>query len=371
MEFCPPTDSYLNNMRYLFVLIGSFLLLLTACKTPQTQSQNAKEIDVQIVFYNVENLFDTIDAPGKWDEEFTPNSKKQWNTEKYHTKLGHLAAVIDSIGQDGLPDIIGLEEVENRAVLEDLVLQPALVEAQYKIIHYESPDFRGIDNALLYRPDVFEVLHQEAIPVNMPDEIAIIGKDTMTTRDHLYVKGILHRKDTLHIFVNHWTSMYYGAEETVPHRNFCADVLKTHVDSIFSKDSNANILIGGDLNEDVFAPAAIHHLKADTIFTNIQNKQLYNLAYYFFTQKNQATYNYKGEWGVLDHIIVSGSLLNKTNAAYTQKEWASVFDSDLVMNYYNNRYGKGKRPNRTYAGNNYYGGYSDHLPVYLNLKVVP
>jgi len=358
-------------MRNIFLLISSFFILLSACKTPQSQSQKANDIDVQIVFYNVENLFDTIDAPGKWDEEFTPSSKKQWNTQKYQTKLAHLAAVIDSIGQDGLPDIIGLEEVENRDVLEDLVLQPAIREAQYKIIHYESPDFRGIDNALLYRPDVFEVLHQEAIPVNMPDEIAIIGKDTMTTRDHLYVKGILHRKDTLHIFVNHWTSMYYGAEETVPHRNFCADVLRAHIDSIFSLDPNANIVIGGDLNEDVFAPAFSAHLMADTTFNNIQNNRLYDLSYYFYTKDGKGTYNYKGEWGVLDHIIVSGALLNKARSIYTQIDWAHTFDSDLVMNYYNNRYGKGKRPNRTYAGNNYYGGYSDHLPVYLNLKVVP
>jgi hypothetical protein len=256
------------------------------------------------------------------------------------------------------------------AVLEDLVQQEALVEAQYKIIHYESPDFRGIDNALLYKSDVYEVLHQEAIPVVMPAEIAKIGDHELTTRDHLYVKGILHRKDTIHIFVNHWTSMYYGAEETIPHREYCAYVLKTYTDSILAINPNANIIIGGDLNEDVFSSGTLKSLMADTSFNNLINNKLYNLSYPLFTEKNQGTYNYRGEWGVLDHIIVSGALLNKVNPTYTEKDWAYVFHSDLVMNYYNNQFGKGKRPNRTYGGNNYYGGFSDHLPVYLKLKVV-
>lgn len=357
-------------MRYYLIFLSGLFLLFTACKSQQTQSEKPTELDVQIVFYNVENLFDTIDADGKWDEEFTPESEKQWNTERYFTKLSNLASVIDSIGQDRLPDIVGLEEVENRAVLEDLINQEALKEAQYKIIHYESPDFRGIDNALLYKSDVFEVLYQEAIPVLMPEEIAKIGEHEITTRDHLYVKGIIHRTDTLHIFVNHWTSMYYGAEETIPHRNYCAQVLKKHIDSILELNPLANIIIGGDLNEDVFAPAFSQHLKADTVFNDIQYNKLYNLSYPLFTKKAKGTYNFRGEWGVLDHIIVSGSLLNIVNPIYTKVDWAYTFDSDLVMNYYDNRYGKGKRPNRTFGGNNYYGGYSDHLPVYLNLKVV-
>lgn len=346
------------------------LLFATACKIPQTPSENKKDIDVQIVFYNVENLFDTIDAEGKWDEEFTPGGAKKWDTQKYQTKLLNLASVIDSIGQNRLPDIIGLEEVENRAVLEDLVNQEALKKAQYSIIHYESPDFRGIDNALLYKSDVFEVIHKQAIPVTMPKEIELIGDHALTTRDHLYVKGILHRTDTLHLFVNHWTSMYYGEEETIPHRNYCAQVLRYYVDSIFEKNPNANIVIGGDLNEDVFAQAYLQHLKADTVFDPIQNNRLYNLSYPLFTLKGKGTYNFRGEWGVLDHIIVSGALLNKVNPTFTKIDWAHTFDSDLVMNYYNNRHGKGKRPNRSYGGDNYYGGFSDHLPVYLNLKII-
>ncbi len=358
-------------MRYLLLLLSGLILFFTSCKNPSPSGYKSSEIDVKIVFYNVENLFDTIGEPEKWDEEFTPNSKKQWNTERYLKKLDNLASVIDSIGENHLPDIIGLEEVENIAVLIDLVSQKALLEAQYNFIHYESPDFRGIDNALLYKPNVFEVLHQEAIPVVMPDEIARIGDHELTTRDHLYVKGLIHRKDTIHIFVNHWTSMYYGEEETIPHRNYCAYVLKTYTDSILAINPTANIIIGGDLNEDVFSPGTLNSLKADTSFKNIQNNKLYNLSYPLFTERGQGTYNYRGEWGVLDHIIVSGALLNKVNPAYTKKDWAHVFNSDLVMNYYDNQYGKGKRPNRTYGGNNYYGGYSDHLPVYLNLKVVP
>lgn len=352
-----------NYILTLFIVLFAF-----ACNNPEKEPQESDVLDAQIVFYNVENLFDTVDEAGKWDEEFTPNGEKKWDTRRYYKKLNDIAVVLDSIGKGELPDIICLQEVENSFVLEDLIQQKPFENNQYKIVHFESPDFRGIDNAVLYNPSVFKLLHKEAIAVNMPEEIAYIGENKITTRDHLYLKGILHKKDTLHIFVNHWTSMYYGAEETIPHRNFCAQILKRYTDSIVARQPHASIIIGGDLNENVFAPAALNHLEVDTVYNNIKNNRLYSLSYPLFTQRKQGTYNYRGEWGVLDHIIVSGALLKKINPTYTKIEWAHTFYSDMVMNFYDNKYGKGKRPNRTYVGNTYVGGYSDHLPVYLNLK---
>lgn len=357
-------------MRYFLVLLIGSVILFYSCQSPTSSAKEGINDDIQIVFYNVENLFDTIDEPDKMDEEFTPGSEKKWNSERYFTKLKNLSQVIDSIGENEYPAIVGLEEVENRAVLEDLVQQEAIVDAQYKIIHFESPDFRGIDNALLYRPDIFNPIFQEAIPIQMPDSIANINDHELTSRDILYVKGIVYGKDTLHIFVNHWTSMYYGEEETIPHRKYCASILKQKTDSILTLNPQANIIAGGDLNENVFAPAVNTILKVDTSFNNIQNHQLYNLTYYLFTKQGCGTYNYRGEWGILDHIIVSGALLQKDHSIQTQKDWIKTFDSDMVMNFYENKYGKGKRPNRTYGGNNYYGGYSDHLAIYLNLKIV-
>lgn len=355
-------------IRQIFVLVAA-IFLATSCDNNEQSGLNSELKDLTIAYYNVENLFDTIDAPDKWDEEFTPDSPKEWNTEKYLKKLTNLAVVFDSIGGKELPAIIGLEEVENRAVLEDLIKQEVLAAANYQIIHHESPDFRGIDNALLYNPEIFEVLHQEAIPVNMPKDIAYINDNEVTSRDILYVKGKVFGSSIIHVFVNHWTSMYRGEKETIPHRDYCALVLKNKINEILQEDPEANIIAGGDLNENVFAPAVNKVIQADTLFQDMDNAKMYNLSHYLFTQKGKGTYNFKGEWGVLDHILVSGNLLNNNNSIFTDKDWLQTFDSDLVLNYYNNKYGTGSRPNRTYAGPKYFGGFSDHLAIYLHLKV--
>ncbi len=354
-------------MKNFLLIIVSFVFVLTSCDSDiKQEKKNETKDKFTVVFYNVENLFDTIHEEGKADEEFMPTSKKAWNTEKYFHKLAQLASVIDSIGEQSLPDIVGLEEVENTAVLEDLVKQKFISAANYQIIHYESPDFRGIDNALLYNAASFTPIYQRAIPVNMPDSI---GEKKITTRDILYVKGLVHGRDTLHVFVNHWTSMYYGAELTIPYRKFCAAILKSQIDSIIAIHPNANIIAGGDLNENVFAPAVSGVMMPDTLYDQPKADRVYNLAHYLYTVKGQGTYSYRGVWGTLDHIMVSGNLLNTSNAFYTTKDDAHVFNSLLVMNAYNNKNGKGIRPNRSYGGNNYYGGFSDHLPVYVSFKI--
>lgn len=359
----------LNQMKYLLILVSSLFILLTSCKTYKKDIQVSNPGNFTVAFYNVENLFDTIHAQGKSDEEFTPHSKKKWNTKRYFHKLEQLASVIDSIGGQYLPDVIGLEEVENSAVLEDLVKQESIAAANYKIIHYESPDFRGIDNALLYNSNSFKPLFQKAIPINMPDSINMMGNHKVTSRDILYVKGLVYGRDTLHILVNHWTSMYFGEKETVSHRKYCAMVAKHQIDSIIAVYPNANILLGGDLNEDVFGPATLGVMNPDMSYDEPKNDRIYNLAHYLYTEKDQGTYNYRGVWGTLDHMFVSGNLLNQNNNFHTSKDDAHVFNSMLVMNKYNNRNGKGIRPNRSYGGKNYYGGFSDHLPVYIQFSI--
>lgn len=354
--------------KYFYLLIISFLLVFTSCKTSNNKAIQSKPATFTVAFYNVENLFDTIHDEGKSDKEFMPNSKKKWNTKRYNQKLKQLAWVIDSIGAETLPDIVGLEEVENRRVLEDLVKQEALADANYQIIHYESPDFRGIDNAMLYNPKYFTSLSQIAIPVNMPDSIATMGKHKVTSRDILYVKGLVHGTDTLHVFVNHWTSMYYGEDETVPHRKYCAYVAKHHVDSILAINKEAKILLGGDFNEDVFSPAINGVMNPDTLYDQPKFDRLYNLSHYLFTVKGEGTYNYRGVWGTLDHLFVSGALLDTKQGFHTSKDKAFVFKAEAILNKYNNRNGKGVRPNRTYGGNSYYGGYSDHLPIFIQFK---
>jgi len=359
---------------FLLSFLNLMLIVLISCNSGNQDKQQSTQTNSQIftaVFYNVENLFDTIHTPGKSDKEFTPQSKKKWNSKKYYHKLKQLASVLDSIGGEKLPDIIGLEEVENNAVLEDLVKQTHIKSANYQIIHYESPDFRGIDNALLYNPKSFRPIYQKAIPITMPDSIGNINGHAITSRDILYVKGIVHKKDTLHILVNHWTSMYFGEKETIPHRKYCASVAKHQIDSIIATNPNANILLGGDLNEDVFGPAVMGIMKPDTNYTQPKQQNIYNLAHYLFTIKKQGTYNYRGEWGTLDHMMISGALLMPQNGIYTSPDMAHVFHSEMILNHYNNKYGKGVRPNRSFSGNRYFGGYSDHLPVYLQFIIHP
>ncbi len=357
-------------MKKIFLPVIGIFIILYSCSTAKVNSSHTSFIVSTIAFYNVENLFDTIDTPNKTDEEFTPSSVKNWNTTKYHQKLKSLSVVFDSIDGKNLPDIIGLEEVENRAVLEDLVKEPLLADANYQIIHYESPDFRGIDNALLYNPKAFKPIFQRAIAIHFPDSIGKAIAEEKTTRDILYVKGILHNTDTLHIFVNHWTSMYNGEIATIPFRVWCATVLKHETDSLLATDRNANIIAGGDFNEHVTGSAIHGVLRPDSSqYENFVPGKLYDLSHYLFTEKEIGSYEYKGKWSSLDHIIVSGSLLNTDNKISTEKDLMRVLNNDFLLYHYNNQQGKGSRPNRTYGGDKYFGGYSDHLPVYLQLKI--
>lgn len=360
-------------MKHTWILV-MLAAMLSACNNAPTQQNKAQDkahADAhafKIMYYNVENLFDTIDDPRFHDDEFTPHAEKQWNTQRYRAKQRQLASVIEAIGQGELPWIIGLEEVENDRVLRDLVAEPALAPAAYAIIHKDSPDFRGIDNAILYRGDKLKLLYDEIIPVTMPAKIASVDGKPMSTRDIVYARFLVAEKDTLHVFVNHWTSMYYGKEETMPHRAYCGRVLRQHVMPILQKNPHASIVMGGDFNEYVDAPGILDNLKADTNYAVLDNDKVYNLAHYAATRRQmEGTYNYRGQWGFLDHILVSGAMLNGQAAICTALDGMQVFKHDMVLNHYNNKYGKGTRPNRTYVHHDYKGGYSDHLPVVLNV----
>jgi len=171
-----------------------------------------------IMFYNVENLFDTIDDPLITDEEFTPEGKKQWTIERYQKKLNDIATVISSVNENNFPVIAGLCEIENRTILEDLIKTDALKSINYKIVHEDSPDSRGIDVGLIYNSDKFTYLSHKSIPINTGTKYKV--------RDILYTKGILYEEDTIHLFVNHWKSRSGGQAETEPQRIICAETLR-------------------------------------------------------------------------------------------------------------------------------------------------
>lgn len=332
------------------------LLYFAACCILFLQCQPTKKTDssndlYRIGFYNVENLFDTKDDPAKADEEFMPTAKKKWTMERYQDKLNKINQVIE---QMNTPELIGLCEVENKGVLEDLISSSSNLKG-YDIVHYESPDFRGIDVALMYDKDEFEVISSKAIPINFPKKIV----ENYTTRDILYVKGKINDKEEVHVFVNHWPSRRGGLKASQPKRVYVANQLNKAIAPILAQNANANIIIMGDMNDETDNKSVEEVLNAKA--PNKKGQLINCMAE--LDEAGKGTYNYRGNWNMLDQIILSPHLYNSTgNLSYKN---TVIFQADWLM-FAHDKYGL--TPSRTYGGPNYYGGYSDHLPVYVELK---
>jgi len=344
--------------KYTFISFFALIFILNL------NSQTLKEYeyprgDMRIMFYNTENLFDVFDDTLKIDEAFTPEGEKHWNKRKFDKKLFNISKVVAAVGQWELPEIIGLCEIENRYVLERLIKQTSLKNFNYRIIHKESPDRRGIDVGMLYRKDKFNPIEYEAVNVTFPFDA------NKPTRDILYVKGTNNFNDTLHIFINHWPSRWGGQLETDRKRMYVASVVKGKVDSLFDADVNPNIIIMGDLNDYPDNNSVVKILKAKTKFDKINNEKLYNLAYYLQEEKGKGTHKHKGEWGALDQIIVSGAMLNTDNKIHMTKDDAHVFEAPFLLE--PDKHYVGSITFRTYVGFKFHDGYSDHLPVYIDL----
>jgi predicted extracellular nuclease len=309
-----------------------------------------------VVFYNTENLFDTIDAPTPGDDEFTPGSEKKWNSEKYLKKINDLSKVLSDAGEGEMPAIIGLAEVENRLVLEDLVNSPFLSPGHYRIVHEDSPDERGIDVALLYRPDVFGYIRHEKVPVSFPFD------STLTTRDILYVRGKAPDGGILNIFVNHWSSRYGGREASEPKRMYCAVALRRRLDLLLTQETDPRIIVVGDFNDEPTNRSIMDILHATDKRKNIYPGDLYDLFYDRHNLGNYGSYYYRGEWDMFDQIMVSYNLIDQPGKLSCTYNSGDVFREDFML--FKNREGD-EVPNRTYGGPNYYGGISDHFPVYV------
>lgn len=326
-------------------------MVVSSCKT---ESYNHKR-NLTIAFYNVENLFDLVNEPGKSDGEFTPDGDKKWTRERYEKKLNDISKVLSSVNEFELPEIIGFAEVENEKVLQDLIQTENLKSGNYQVVHYESPDFRGIDCALIYRPDEFKVEKSYPVPVKFADDPDYV------TRDILYVKGILKNKEELNIFVNHWPSRIGGEEQTEPKRIAVAQILKNKIDSVLHVNPDANIVVVGDMNDEPANNSLAVTLGARKPST--PGSELINLMYPEF-DSNYGSYNYRGNWNMLDNIIVSAGLLDEKGFQCTDKQ-GFVFHQEWME--FKNNNGQ-VSPNRTYGGPNYYGGISDHFPVYFQLS---
>ncbi len=316
-------------------------------------------------FYNLENLFDTIDSPNTNDSEFLPDGKRHWNKEVYTDKLGNLSRVISELGTDVTPDgvaILGVAEVENLQVLEDLVKQEKIASRNYQIVHYDSPDERGIDVGLIYQPKYFKVLGSRTIPLVIFNE----NGERNFTRDILYVSGLLDG-EPLHILVNHWPSRRGGEAATRPMRNAAALICKNVKDSLLILDPNVKVIVMGDLNDDPNSPSVKKVLAASADKKKVKTGGFFNPMETFFKQ-GFGTMAYQDAWSLFDQVIISQGLVTERQDGYRFQK-AHVYNKPYLIQ----KTGQYKGyPFRTFDFDNYMGGYSDHLPVYLMLvKALP
>jgi predicted extracellular nuclease len=314
---------------------------------------NIRSQEFKVMFYNVENFFDIEDDPHTNDDDYTPAGANHWNIYRFIKKRNNIYKTIIAASRGRVPHIIGLSEVENRYVLRQLAEQTPLSKYNYGIVHYDSPDRRGIDVALLYLKDSFEIIASQAYKV------------PLKTRDILYVKGKTNSNDTLHFFVNHWPSKWGGAPSE-DGRILIAKILKQLTDSIFNENKNANICIMGDFN-DYPDSRPVKILKTKPLHVNEGNGYLYNMSLHLQDDK-QGSIKYQNKWELIDLFFVSGNLLfNKTGLTCSAGS-IEIFDADFLME---TVIGEGKSPKRTYKGPAYIGGFSDHLPVILTFSKNP
>jgi hypothetical protein len=318
-----------------------------------------------VAFYNVENLFDTENDSLTFDDDRTPEGKDGWTQERYEQKVANIAKVLSQIGTvttQTSPDIIGLCEIENKKVLEDLVSHPNLQKMNYGIVHFDSPDERGIDVALIYKRAVF-------LPTSFHSRRLLlqnIDGERDYTRDQLVVGGLLD-DEQIYCIVNHWPSRSGGVARSKPKRLAAAKLNKRIIDSILEIDQSAKIISMGDLNDDPIDDSLRKILKTKGNQKNLEENDLFNPMEKLFS-KGIGSLAYRDKWNLFDQIYFTANLLEKEGGSY--RFWkANVFTATYLFS----KKGKYKGyPFRTYAGGNYTGGYSDHFPVYMHLiKPIP
>jgi len=343
-----------------------FLFILLALNTAGRCFAQDKAVSVpsfRIMFYNVENLFDPFHDTLKNDYEFVSGGAMGWNWQKFDKKLKNISKVIIAAGEWQPPEIVCFSETENRFVLIQLLKRTPLERFGYRIIHEESPDERGIDVAMIYRADRFSEVSHRIIRVNLPDSAA-------KTRDILYVKGIIKgcnlptENDTLHLFVNHWPSRSGGIELTKHRREAAALSLKPVVDSVLKNVYKPQVILMGDFNDEPTDESITKVLGVNNIFGDNPD-QLYNLMFPFVGKNDTGTNKFRGQWGVIDQFIVNGALLKDDAPVKVSSNEARILNLPFLLK--PDETWSGTVPFRTYNGMKYQGGFSDHLPVILDL----
>ncbi len=338
-------------VSYLFILI--FIVQITYCQNTQYKIRT-------IAFYNVENLFDTINNPDTFDDDYTKNGKNNYGHTIYWDRIDKIGRVISKIGADKAntsPAIIGLAEIENRAVLEDLIRSKELKNKNYQIIHFDSPDIRGIDVALLYQEKYFTPLNQENFEVKLWEDS---GK-RIYTRDILLVSGLLDG-EMIYLIVNHWPSRRGGKSKSNPRRAKAAYVAQQIIDKIRLDSKDAKIFIMGDFNDDPIDKSLKKGLISTGNYQNLEKESLYNPMEKMF-DKGLNTLGYRDGLNLFDQILMTNAFISSGENYSTFKFYkAGIFNPQFLIT----QQGRFKGyPFRSFAYNTYSGGYSDHFPVYV------
>lgn len=335
------------------------LLLLFLIVNDSFSQGNMSNNEYTFMFYNTENFFDCENDSLTQDDEFTPDGDRRWNYGRFFEKADRLAKVILAAGKWNAPVLIGLCEVESQQALEFLVKQTLLKKFNYKIIHKDSPDTRGIDVALIYRPELFNPFEYKTIPV-----IDSLNSE-FKTRDILLVSGIIANCDTIHVFVNHWPSRYGGLMETARLRSLAAAVLDKSIQKLFAEYPKGRIICTGDFNDTPEDESLTRVLKAAKNNNFGVQGEMINLSFEWMLQPVQTLKNLYS-WQVFDQWIVSDYFIENKGCLKFIK--AEIFDAAFLLEP-DKKYG-GVKPKRTYVGFKYQDGFSDHLPVLLRCKSV-
>ena len=305
-----------------------------------------------VAFYNLENLFDLTDDKHNNDNDFLPVSRKKWTYKRYNNKLRKLGFAISNIGlneTDKQPALIGLAEIENKTVIKGLIQSKHLEDYNYKFVHYDSLDERGIDVALLYDSNCFKVTHSKTFTVHLTNEEGLPDY----TRDILLVSGFLE-EEFMHVIVNHWSSRREGENETEYKRLAASNKVEEIISNLKSNNNNPKIIVMGDFNDDPTNKSIQQLVRNQDLFNPMRNLLSYS--------RGSTSHNFK--WNLFDQIMFSKNFF-ETNSNTFSYDMANIFDDDFLK-LFNGKY-KGK-PYRTYIGKKYQGGYSDHFPVYATLQ---
>ena len=338
-------------------MLRLFFILLISLSSLFLSAQNRPPF--RVVFWNTENFFDTRHDSLKNDMEFLPHSMRHWNHRRYKKKLDNVARTLTAIGEWNFPALIGLCEVENDTVMRDLPLYSPLKEAGYRYVMTHCSDLRGINVALLYQRDRFKLLSYSALSVGN-------FKGHRPTRDILHVSGLLLTGDTLDIMVAHLPSRSGGVRQSEPYRLYAAQKLKDAADSLINVRPSTKLIIMGDFNDYPTDKSVVQVLQALSPEVSTHHDRLYHLLARKAKDRNFGSYKYQGEWGLLDHLIVSGTLLDVSGTLFTEEKKANVARLPFLLTK-DEKYG-GMQPFRTYVGMKYQEGYSDHLPVYVDFE---